>query len=91
MNSLECVWISNQECNVTPKIVNINCNNPIFYLFSVKTRKCSGSCNNINDPYVKLCEPDVGKNLNIKVFIVISKTNEYKMAYKKAYKMAWNL
>ena len=31
---------------------------------------CPGSCNNINDPYAKICVPDVVKNLNVKVFNV---------------------
>ena len=35
-NALECISIKNQECNVRPKIVYINSNNPIFYPFSVK-------------------------------------------------------
>ena len=38
--------------------------------------KCSGSCNNINDPYAKLCAPDVSKNMNVTVFGLISRTNE---------------
>ena len=33
-------------------------------------------CNNINDPYAKLCVPDVIKNINVKVFNLISRTNE---------------
>ena len=76
VNSLECISISNQECKVRPEIVNVNSNEPIFYPFSIKTSKCSGSCNNINDPYAKLCVPDVVKNLNVKVFNLISRTNE---------------
>ena len=44
--------------------------------FFLKTSKCSGRCNNINDPYVKMCVPDVIKNLNVKVFNLMSKTNE---------------
>ena len=28
-----------------------------FYPFSIKTNKCSGSCNNINNPYAKICVP----------------------------------
>ena len=64
----ECVSINNQECRVRPEIVNINSNEPLFYPFSIKTSKYSGSCNNINNPYAKLCVPDVVKNLNIKVF-----------------------
>ena len=47
-----------------------------FFSFSIKTSKCSGSCNNINDLYVKLCVPDVVKNLNVKVFNLMSRTNE---------------
>ena len=48
----------------------------------MKTSKCSASCNNTNDPYGKLCVPDVVKNLNIKVFNPMSRTNEtrHKMA-----------
>ena len=35
-----------------------------------------GSCNNINDSYAKICVPDVVKNLNIKVFNLIPRTNK---------------
>ena len=38
--------------------------------------KINGSCNNINDPYAKLCVPDVTKNLNDRVFNLVSRTNE---------------
>ena len=76
VNPFECVSMRNQECKVRPEIVNVNSNDPLFYPFSTKTSKCSGSCNNINNPYAKLCVPDVVKNLNIKVFNLMSKTNE---------------
>ena len=48
----------------------------MFYSFSIKTSKCSGSCNNINDPYAKIYVPDDVKDLNVKVFNLMSKTNE---------------
>ena len=48
----------------------------MFYSFSIKTSKCSGSCNHINDPYAKMCVPDVVKNLNVKLFNLMSRTNE---------------
>ena len=51
---LSCISMSNQECKARPEIVNVNSNNPIFYPFSVKKSKCSGSCNNINDPYARI-------------------------------------
>ena len=67
VNPLECVSVNSQEYKVTPEIVNVNGDEPVFYLFSIKTSKCSGICNNINDPYAKLCVPDVVKNMNVKV------------------------
>ena len=44
--------------------------------FSIKTNKCSGSSNNINDPYAKLSVPDVVKNLNVRAFYLMSRINE---------------
>ena len=75
VNPLECVSMNNQECKVRPEIVNVNSNEPIFYPFSIRTSKCSGSCNNINDPHAKLCVPNVIKKLNVKVFNLLSRTN----------------
>ena len=72
-SSLSCI---NQECKKRPQLVNVNSNNLIFYPFSIKVSKCSGNCNNINDPYSKTCVPDVVKNFNIKVFNLMSRTNE---------------
>ena len=75
-NALECVSMNNQACIVRPKTININSNNPIFYPFSVKINRCSGNCNNINDPYARICVPDTVKNLNVKLFNLMSRTNE---------------
>ena len=66
---LKCVSINNQEYKVRSKIINEpnepNSNEPLFYPDSVKIDKCSGSCNNINDPHAKLCVPHVTKNINV--------------------------
>ena len=50
---LSCILLNNQACKVRQEIINVNSNKPVFYPFSIKTSKCSGSCNNINDPYAK--------------------------------------
>ena len=50
---LNCISIINQACKVRPEIINLNSDEPVFYPFSIETSKCSGSCNNINDPYAK--------------------------------------
>ena len=51
--------MNNEECKVRPQFVNV----------SIKISKCSGSCNNINNLYAKLCVPDVVKKINVRVFI----------------------
>ena len=78
LNALSCISINNQEYKVRPQIVNVNSIELVFFPFSIKTCKCSGGCNNINDPYTKLCVSDVVKNLHVKVFNFMSRTNETK-------------
>ena len=68
--------MNNQACKARPEIINVNSNNAVLYPFSIKTGKFSSSCNNINDPYAKICVPDVVKNLNVKVFNLKSRANE---------------
>ena len=69
-----CISLNNQACKLRPEIINLNSNYPVFY--PIKTSKCSGSCNNINDPYAKIYVPDALKDLNVKVFNLMSRTNE---------------
>ena len=42
---LSCISMNYQAYKVRPGIVNVNSNEPAFYPFSIKTSKCSGSCN----------------------------------------------
>ena len=71
INPLKCVLMNNRKCKVRPEIVNVNSNEPLFYPFSIKASKCSGSCNNSNNPYAKFCVPNVVKNIKIKVFSLL--------------------
>ena len=48
----------------------------MFYPFSIKGNKCNGNCNDINNPCARICVPDVVKYLNVKVFNLMSRTNE---------------
>ena len=66
---LSCISMNNQ-------VVNVNGDEHVFFPFSIKISKYSGSCNNINYPFAKICVPDVVKNLNVKVFNLMSRTNE---------------
>ena len=48
----------------------------MFYPYNIKVNKCDGSYNNFNNPYNKLCVPDIVKNLNLKVFNLMSRITE---------------
>ena len=66
VHSSECVSMNNQECKARPKIIDVNNNEPVFYPYRIKVNKCSGNGNNINDPYAKLCVPNIVKSINVK-------------------------
>ena len=71
-NSSSSISMSNQECKTRLQDINVNGDEPVFFFpFIIETSKCSGSCNNINYPYAKICVPDVANNLNVKVFNLI--------------------
>ena len=72
----KCVSRNNRQCKIRPEIISANSNEPLIYPYSIKVNKCSSSCNNINDPYSKLCVLDVVKNMNIKLFNLMSRTKE---------------
>ena len=68
--------MSNKDGKVRPELATVNSDEPTFYSYSFKIDKCSGSCNNINEPYAKNSIPEVFKNTNLKVFNIMSRTNE---------------
>ena len=77
--SLSFISMKNQECKTKPQVVNVNGDEPTFFSFSIQTSKCSGSCNNMNHPYATICVPDFIKNLNVKIFNLMSRTNETRL------------
>ena len=68
--------MSNQECRTRTQVVNVNGDEPVFFPFSIKRRKCSGRCNNINYPYAEIFVADIIKNLNVKLSNLMSRINE---------------
>ena len=68
--------MNNKECKVRQEIISINSNEPSFCPYSSKVNKCSGSCTNIDDPFAKLCVPNAIKNMNVRLFNLMSRTNE---------------
>ena len=47
-----------------------------YYPFSVKFDRCTEGCNTINDLSNKICVPNEKEDLNLSVFIMITRINE---------------
>ena len=56
--------MNNRECKIRSKIININGNEPLFYLYSILANECNGICNDISDACTKLCVSHVVKNIS---------------------------
>ena len=67
--------MKNQDCKVRELIIN---NDYMYYPYSVKVNKCAENCNNICNPYSRVCVPDIIKNISVKVFGLISWKNKTK-------------
>ena len=52
------------EFKTRSKAVNVNGDELVFFPFSIKTSKCSSSCNDIDHPYAKICVSDAVKIFN---------------------------
>ena len=76
VKTLECVSAINGKCMSGSIIIDLNKNEPVFYLLSIKVNKCSGDCNSINDPIAKLCITDIVRDMNIKVSNLLARINE---------------
>ena len=75
VNSLKCITLKKQKCKVRKVIVN---NEYMTYPYSIKVNRCNGNCNNIGNPYSKVCVPNIIKNVTLKVFDLMTLTNKTK-------------
>ena len=76
VKTLECISVINEKCMSRPKIIDLNKNEPVFYLLIIKINKRGRDCNNINDPMAKLCVPYIVKCMNMKDFNLLARINE---------------
>ena len=75
---IKCVSLNKRSCKAIPTIVDIKSNETLFYPLTVSVNKCGGSCNTIDDPCARVCAPNKVKNMNVKVFNLMSRINETK-------------
>ena len=56
-NFKKCVSLSNQKCIIQPTVINLHPNEYSqefqYYPFAVKLDRCVGSCNTVNDSFIK--------------------------------------
>ena len=85
-NHTKCVLLTNQKCKIQPTLINLHhseYNQEIHYFpFVVKSDRCVGSCNTLNDLSNKVCVPNKIKDLNMHVFNMIIGKNESKVLRK---------
>ena len=75
-NQPNCLLLKNQECAVKKVIID---NDYMTFPYKIKVDKCVGSCNDKENPYFKVCVPDILKKVSVKVFHLISRKNVLKM------------
>ena len=73
---VKCVSLKNRYHQTRPSNANITSDKSLFYPFIVSVNESGGSGNSIDDPYARVCVPKKAKNLNLKVFNLMSGVNE---------------
>ena len=74
--SNEKVRLNKHPFQTRPTIFHVNSDETLFYQFNVSVYKCVGSCNTIDDTHVRVYVPNKVKNMNVKVFHLISGINQ---------------
>ena len=50
----------------------------VTFPYDIKVNRCSGSCNDITNPYAEVCVPDIIKNFTVKMFDLMTLTDKTK-------------
>ena len=74
-NAKNCLLLNDKKCGVKKVIVDNDC---MTFPCKIKVDRSIGSCNNITDPYSRVCNPDIVKNISVKVFDRISQQNVFR-------------
>ena len=84
LTSKNCLLPKNQECKRRKIITD---NDYMTFPYKIKVDKGVGSCNNVENPYFKICGPDIVKNGSVKVLDLISRKNVLRnLSFHKSFK-----
>ena len=73
--STKCVLLKNLECKTREVVAK---SEHMTFPCDLKVNRCNGSCNNITNPYAKVCVPYIIKNVSVKMFDLMTLTNKTK-------------
>ena len=83
-SSLGTKWVSlgNKPWIVRPTFINLNPIKLNYYLFMISLDKCNKSCDAVDNLFTKICVPSKTKDINVKVFDMITRISEAKTMVK---------
>ena len=67
-----------EPCTTMLTLIDSNLIKLNYYHFMVILDKCNGSCNAVDNLCTKICVPSETKDINVKVFNIITKINKVK-------------
>ena len=74
--------LNNEQCIIRPTIIDINPVELNYYPFMINLDKLDGSCSAVDYLSTKICVPSKTKDVNGKVFNIITRVNEAKTLVK---------
>ena len=74
--------LNNEKCMVRPTLIELNPVKLNYFPFMITLDKCSASYKYVGDLYTNICFPSKTKDVNVKVFNMITNKNEGKIMIK---------
>ena len=78
----KCMSLNNEPWMVSSTLFNLDPVDLDYYSFMISLEKCSGGCNSVDGLSAKICFPSKAKDVNVKVFNIITNRNEAKLLIK---------
>ena len=86
-NFTTCISLNNQQCMAQSTLIKLDPKDYIKGLnhdpFAVNLDGCTGTCNTINDLFIRICFLNKTKDLNLSVFNLITGINKSKALTKQ--------
>ena len=80
-SATKCVSLSHEPCMARPTLIDLNPIGFNYYPFMISLDNSNGSYN-VDDLFTKICVPSKTKDVNVKVFNMISRIYEAKTLIK---------